>query len=248
MIITPDFVFLQSAKTGTSTLANAIKLFYHQNLLNRPVTQKISDRILFKLGLKYPYCNALTTQGTAGKHKHLNLDQLPRYGKGLPILSGFRHPESWIQSHYKYEDWKRKINQVGLVPSNQNEIDLFLQYSKAQAARYDTQGLGFYTWAFLKQHGIQKHQIDKAALSKSLSEIHWIRTENLNDDFNRIQKGLNITKKYGRPIAISKEVNKSRKSINEEERSRLNAFTQATEPLLYEIHEMIQSQSVESIP
>ena len=247
MLITPDFVFIQSAKTGTSTLRDSLMTFHHERLENRRLTKKISDWAAYQTRRGYPYCTEITGQGTAGRHKHLNVSDIPPSVNHLPVVSSIRHPDSWIVSHYTYGDWKRKLNQVGLNQGQENSIDLFLEYSNRQTKRYSSQR-GFYSWAFLVQHVVNNpDNTTRSDLLKSISKIHWIRMEAMKEDFNEVQTQLNMPAKYGGFIPLLPKVNSSKAKATDEEKRRLSDYMRNANPLLYEIYEAIASKAPPSV-
>ena len=244
MLITPDFVFIQNGKTGTSTLRDSIMTFYHERLANRRLTRKISDWFAYQTRWGYPYCTEITGEGTAGRHKHLNVSDIPPSVNHLPVVSSIRHPDSWIVSHYTYGDWTRKLNQVGLSQDQDNSIELFLEYSDRQTKRYSSER-GFYSYAFLVQHGVDHP--DKATMPEtheSISKIHWIRMEAMKEDFNEVQTKLSMHSKYGDCIPLLPRVNSSKAIASEEEKRTLSEYMRNTNPLLYEIYDAIASKTL----
>lgn len=218
--------------------------FHHERLAARNPIQKINDRITYRLGRGYPYCTELIGLGTAGKHKHLNVSDIPISLSHLPVISSIRDPDTWIVSHFTYGDWKRKLNQVGLNPDQDNSIDLFLEYSARQTKRYSSER-GFYSWAFLFQHGVADP--DKATLSdsvKTISKILWIRMESMEDDFNEIQGKLNLPSKYNGYIPLLPKANSSRATVTDKEKSQLTQYMRNHNSLLYDIYGAIASQSL----
>lgn len=244
MLITPDFVFIQNAKTGTSTLRDSIMTFHHERLAKRRLAQKFNDWIIYQTRRGYPYCTEITGQGTAGRHKHLNVSDIPTSVNDLPIVSSIRNPDTWIVSHYTYGDWTRKLNQVGLNQDQDNSLALFLEYSDRQTKRYSSER-GFYTWGFLLQHGVDTPEKAKMCESlKSIAKIHWIRMEAMKEDFQEVQTNLNLYSKYGGYIPLLPRGNSSKAKASEEEKRILSEYMKNTNPLLYEIYEAIGAKSL----
>jgi hypothetical protein len=105
VIITPEFVFVHSQKTGGTFVAEALR-----GLLCPSQGLRLLYKLRRKYGISFPFFNYRYKEfWSRNQGQHAWCDEIPEEDKGKPIVSIIRNPYHFYVSAYTFGWWKKDL-------------------------------------------------------------------------------------------------------------------------------------------
>lgn len=189
------------------------------------------DRTRHSLKISAPYTEMLLHRfedgfSTGIKTKHVPLKYLPKSRENLPVISSLRNPKSFVLSHFKYGAWEARARKNGLEVSNPSTIQEFMSYIE-----YFSGKRGLFPAQFIEFH---MHPALCPNPETDYGLIHWLRTEQLQTDFNNLMTQLEIQ------LTVNlNRTNVSSRIATPEESETISDYVHRREPLLEEIYSSV---------
>ena len=232
MLITPDFIFLQNGKTGTTSVSAAIQEYHKNRLDKRSLTKKILDKAKFSLHASVPYCIMESTVfndefSTGIKTKHVPLIELKSRYSHLPIISSIRRPIDFVISHYTYGAWKARAAHNGLPHYDVKDFIAYIHHFRNKKSHLK----GLFSQQFNSFHS---HPTLCPNPIEDPLTLDWLRTESLQSDWRVVRKKMNLDYDI-----VVKHKNKSTKKVTHQEECIINDYIQHFEQPLDQVYRIV---------
>lgn len=245
MILTPKFVFLSNPKTGSTTAESMLFDAAELKSLKTAFPLRFVKKVLVKLGLKSALIKRFLVQGTNEVfHKHGNYTQIPASYSKLPVITTLREPNQWISSHVRYSNPEHIAQNVLKHPTPpstiEEKIDVYIEYGDILRQRHNLKNsnVGYFTFHLIIQLHPKPSAIFEQLNNNTIvpfelfSRIHFLNFP------NQIEELLDALNTFGycddilHLLKTDIHLNRSKRTLDENEQKSISAYVQEFEPLL----------------